>query len=186
MKDLVTIYLPLASLGIFLGGWIRAWVKSLPEIPYCLSDFYYIFSRRWMFTAWLGIFSTLLFPALLRLSTFPWPLPLGLYVGCLLVSLAPDFKNSKRQYRVHLTGAVLSMVCSQILLSSHPVSYLGWLVFIHWALLSFIHQRLHSKGICRGFEGELKEELLEKEDWLWWMELSMFIQIYLWVFIPYL
>ena len=170
------------TLALFVFGIVAAWSKTWPEIPYCLSDFYYVFGGKRLFSIWFILITCGLSSPLLYFfsTTSSWWVPLLVSVGCLGVGLAPDFKNSKTQYRIHMTGALMAMIGSQWIFSFYPISYLGWIVFGSWALGSFIHQRIHRKGGCSG--SEAIEELFEGEDWLWWMEFSMFVGIFIFIF----
>ena len=136
-------------------------------IPYSVSDTYYSLEHKWAFSLSVILSALLLMPVAFQASTENSEFLVFLFtLGQCLVGTAPHFKGW--QHKLHIAGAVLLLVCSQVWVGlNHPVILLTWVPYLIFTLVSVFRSE-------RGFI----PSLLDTKP-LFWIEVVSFINIYL-------
>lgn len=175
----------LAGASLFLLVWVLIAACFQKEgIPFCISDIYYLFGKGKWFGWWLSAVGVCLWPGLTSITPLGFKLiPILAVYGLIITGSSPAFKDNTREYRVHFVGAILSVLSSIILLVVCKAwwGWLGFLIFAIWSLSYFLHKRAHEEGKCS--RKKIIEEIIgDREDWLWWLELSVLACQYILVF----
>lgn len=136
-------------------------------VPYSVSDTYYSLEHKWAFSVAVILSALLLMPAAFQASTENSEFLVFLFIaGQCLVGTAPHFKGW--QHKLHISGAVLLLVCSQVWVGlNHPIVLITWVPYLIFTLISVFRSE-------RGFV----PSLLDTKP-LFWIEVVSFINIYL-------
>lgn len=137
-------------------------------IPYSVSDTYYSLEQhKWAFSVSVILSALLLMPSAFQASTESSEFLVFLFTaGQCLVGTAPHFKGW--QHKLHIIGAVLLLVCSQVWVGlNHPIVMLTWVPYLIFTLIS----------VFRSDRGFVPSVLDTKP--LFWIEVVSFINIYL-------
>lgn len=152
----LTIILAYVGVMVFKNG-----------IPYSVSDTYYSLEHKWAFSVSVILSALLLMPAAFQASTESSEFLVFLFsVGQCLVGTAPHFKGW--QHKLHIAGAVLLLICSQVWVGlNHPIVLITWVPYLIFTLIS----------VFRSDRGFIPAVLDTKP--LFWIEVVSFINIYL-------
>lgn len=136
-------------------------------IPYSVSDTYYSLQHKWAFSVSIILSALLLMPAAFQASTESSEFLVFLFTaGQCLVGTAPHFKGW--QHKLHIAGAVLLLVCSQVWVGlNHPIVLLTWVPYLILTLISVFRS-----------DREFITALLDTKP-LFWIEVVSFINLYL-------
>lgn len=136
-------------------------------VPYSVSDTYYSLEHKWAFSVSVILSALLLMPAAFQASTESSEFLVFLFTaGQCLVGTAPHFKGW--QHKLHIAGAVLLLVCSQVWVGlNHPIVLITWVPYFILTLVSVFRSE-------RGFV----PSVLDTKP-LFWVEVVSFINIYL-------
>lgn len=136
-------------------------------IPYSVSDTYYSLEHKWTFSVSVILSALLLMPVAFQTSTESSEfLVFLLTVGQCLVGTAPHFKGW--QNKLHIAGAILLLVCSQIWVSlNNSIISLTWIPYFIFTLIAVFKAE-------RGFV----PAVLDTKP-LFWIEVVSFINLYL-------
>lgn len=137
-------------------------------VPYSVSDTYYSLEQhKWAFSVAVILSALLLMPAAFQASTENSEFLVFLFTaGQCLVGTAPHFKGW--QHKLHIAGAVLLLICSQIWVGiNHPIVLITWIPYLIFTLIAVFRSK-------RGFV----PYLLDTKP-LFWIEVVSFINIYL-------
>lgn len=136
-------------------------------IPYSVSDTYYSLEHKWAFSVSVILSALLLMPVAFQVSSESSEFLVFLFTaGQCLVGTAPHFKGW--QNKLHIIGAVLLLVCSQVWVGlNHPIVLITWLPYLIFTLIS----------VFRSDRGFVPSVLDTKP--LFWIEIVSFINIYL-------
>ena len=129
------IYLAIISFVVFLIYSVISIAKN-KEIPDNLSDTYYLYPK-WVFPIVMVFMAFTLLPCWLEITEGKTGQFLSFLscVGLLFVASAPDYKNDKGQYKVHMLCAYIA--CAAALLSL--IFVLGnWWIFPIALLINII------------------------------------------------
>lgn len=94
-------------------------------IPTSISETYYSLKHKYWFGFTMIITAITLFISLIDVVNMQFLLFLSC-VGLIFVGIAPNFKESFER-PVHVTGAVLSLMCSQLL-----IAFNSWTILLLW------------------------------------------------------
>lgn len=165
------IYLTIISLLIiaFYTGAVCAKQKG---IPYSISATFYKLKHPYWFmsTMWFTAFT--LAPSILEISKLSteWSAFIAV-LGLLLVGAAPNFKN-KNEEKVHITGAVLCLVFSQIwVILNCPI---GLLVWFAWVIYTIIY-------MGKKWKKDYKTSFIATHP-MFWVEIAALVSVYIGVF----
>lgn len=136
-------------------------------VPYSVSDTYYLLENKWTFSVAVILSALLLMPVAFQTSTESSEFLVFLFsAGQCLVGTAPHFKGW--QNKLHIAGAVLLLICSQIWVGlNHPIVLITWITYLILALIAVFRSE-------RGFV----TAVLDTKP-LFWIEVVSFINIYL-------
>lgn len=136
-------------------------------VPYSVSDTYYSLEHKWAFSVSVILSALLLMPAAFQESTESSEFLVFLFTaGQCLVGTAPHFRGW--QNKMHISGAVLLLVCSQVWVGlNHPIVLLTWVPYLIFTLIAVFRSE-------RGFV----PAVLDTKP-LFWVEVVSFINIYL-------
>lgn len=178
------LQLTLTFLALIIITWFNGEViKKLGEVPDCVSKGYYALDNDgWHFTYVMLLEMILLFWPVMSI---PAILGVGINTRLLLyllgglellgigvVGLSPEYLNSKTQYRNHFIASIVSMLASQVWIGFvFPWAYFAWILPLSWKIYTSYHK--HTEN-CKTWE----KEMFEGEDWLWWMEIGMFLSTF--------
>lgn len=137
------------------------------SIPYSVSDTYYSLEHKWAFSVSVILSALFLMPAAFQASTENSEFLVFLFTaGQCLVGTAPHFKGW--QHKLHIAGAVLLLICSQVWVGlNHPIVLVTWVPYLIFTLIS----------VFRSDRGFIPAVLDTKP--LFWIEVVSFINIYL-------
>lgn len=140
-------------------------------IPYSVSDTYYSLEHKWAFSVAVILSALLLMPSAFQESTESSEFLVFLFTtGQCLVGTAPHFKGW--QHKLHLAGAVLLLVCSQIWIGlNHPAILVTWESYLIFTLIAVFRS---DRGFFPAF--------LDTKP-LFWVEIVSFVNLYLSVLI---
>lgn len=136
-------------------------------IPYSVSDTYYSLEQHKLaFSVSVILSALLLMPAAFQESTESSEFLVFLFtVGQCLVGTAPHFKGW--QHKLHITGAVLLLICSQVWVGLNwPIVLLTWVPYLIITIIAVFRSD-------RGFI----TALLDTKP-LFWVEVVAFINLY--------
>lgn len=136
-------------------------------VPYSVSDTYYSLEHKWAFSVAVILSALLLMPSAFQASTENSEFLVFLFTaGQCLVGTAPHFKGW--QHKLHIAGAVLLLICSQIWVGiNHLIVLITWIPYLIFTLIAVFRSK-------RGFV----PYLLDTKP-LFWIEVVSFINIYL-------
>ena len=136
-------------------------------VPYSVSDTYYSLENKWAFSVSVILSALLLMPSAFQESTESSEFLVFLFTaGQCLVGTAPHFRGW--QNKMHISGAVLLLVCSQVWVGlNHSIVLLTWIPYLIFTLIAVFRSE-------RGFV----PSLLDTKP-LFWIEVVSFINIYL-------
>lgn len=101
------------SLALIVGMVVYA-IARYKEVPDSLSRIYYLTGQTPLFSTVTWISSFLIIPKAMELG--PGPIPLFAILGLLLVGATPKYgKENPYERKLHVIGAVVAMICSQIM-----------------------------------------------------------------------
>ena len=166
------IYLTIISLLIIASYTVAVCVKQ-KGIPYSISATFYKLEHPYRFMAamWLTAFS--LMPAILEAGreNTEWAAFIAL-LGLLMVGAAPNFKD-KQEGKVHITGAVLCLVFSQVWVAMNGAACL--LVWFVWLIYTMAYMARHVSD-------SLVADFIRTRP-MFWAELAALAAVYLTVFL---
>ena len=136
-------------------------------VPYSVSDTYYSLEHKWAFSVSVILSALLLMPSAFQESTESSEFLVFLFTaGQCLVGTAPHFRGW--QNKMHISGAVLLLVCSQVWVGlNHSIVLLTWIPYLIFTLIAVFRSE-------RGFV----PSLLDTKP-LFWIEVVSFINLYL-------
>ncbi|WAX17145.1 hypothetical protein PF672P2_00008 [Parabacteroides phage PF672P2] len=108
-------------------------------VPYSISATFYKLKHPYWFLATMWLTAGLLMPSILEISKPGTEFVAFIScVGMFMVGSAPNFKD-KVEGRIHMTGAVMCVVFSQIwVLLNFPFALLPWGVYVMYTLAHYI------------------------------------------------
>lgn len=123
------------------------------KIPASISASFYAIKHKWWFRFTMWVVPMLLMYPFMEISpeNIQFLLFLSL-VGMIMVGSAPDFKNDKCQNRIHMAGAVMACLFSQIwIFLVNPIALSIWAVYILYTFLYSAIKKINifSKDIIR-------------------------------------
>lgn len=133
------LYLSIAVLVVLFGYVITSIIKS-KELPLTLSDTYYLWPK-WVFPTVMTYTGFGLLPCWLEI-TEGHPLQFLVFLSCagfVFVGAAPNFRNDKLEYSIHVKAAYISAFTAFLALSF--IMYEWWYPFYVTALLFLIFFR---------------------------------------------
>lgn len=134
------IYPAIISL-LIIAAYTAAVCAKQKKVPYSISATFYKLEHPYWFmaTMWLAAFT--LMPAILEVSkaNTEWAAFIAL-LGLLMVGAAPNFKD-KTEGKVHITGAVLCLLFSQVWVMVNCTACL--LVWFVWLIYTMFYMARH-------------------------------------------
>lgn len=155
------------SFILYISYIISVIIVNGKKIPIHLSQSYYILKNGWLFTLFMFLIMFLTIIPLMEI--IPNSYQFLVFLTCVsigFIGASPNFIEDL-EGRVHKIGAVIAMICSQILVYlCQPIILLTWLVLFISLLLYYIYNKT-----------------LQGTNVLFWVETLSFINIYLLIFI---
>lgn len=161
--------LPIISLSIITGYVIAVCLKE-KGIPYSISATYYSLKHPYWFALGMVSAAMLLMPAILDISKSGTEVfAFMACVGLILVGFNPDYKGDKMINTLHMTGAIITLVASQV-----------WVLLNDWQVLPFVWIPY---GIYTTWYMLGKKVNFEETRAMFWIEISGLIATFITIFI---
>lgn len=130
------------ALLIILSYTVSVCIKGR-KIPRSVSATWYAIKHKWWFRFAMWATPMLTIPAIVEISTenTAW-LGFVSLLGMILVGCAPDFENDSFQRKLHISGAVLLLLGTQIwMVFNYPLLLLVWLAYILYTIIGVSAQK---------------------------------------------
>lgn len=163
----MTTILIIVSIALLLSYTIGVCIKD-KGIPYSISATYYSLKHKFWFGVSMMGGGMSLMPAILEMSksNTEWAAFLACF-GVVLVGFSPNFRDSF-VYTVHMTGAVLCVLFSQVWVAMNsPIYLLVWVIYLIYTIICMIN----SNGII------INRYLSTKP--MFWVEIAALTSTYL-------
>lgn len=161
MNIMIIILTILATLTI--GSYTAAVCIKGKRVPDSISASFYILEHKWWFRFTMWMTPILLMPAILEVSKENTHfLAFLALVGMFAVGSAPDYENDPFQRKVHIIGAIMSLLFSQL-----------WVLFNCWWILIpiWLAYGIYTITRMRRYENrppsDLREMFMETKPMFW-------------------
>lgn len=161
------LILSFLSFILYISYIISVIIVNGNKIPIHLSQSYYILKNGWLFTLFMFLIMFLTIIPLMEIIPIKYQFLAFLSCASIgFIGASPNFLEDL-EGRVHKIGAVIAIICSQVLVYlCHPIILLTWLVLLISLLLYYIYNKS-----------------LQGSNVLFWVEILSFINVYLLLFI---
>lgn len=164
------ILLMLLSL-LVIGLYTTAVCIKAKGVPNSISATFYALEHKWWFRFTMWTTPLLLMPAILELSKDNTEfLAFLALVGMFMVGSAPDYENDPFQRKVHMIGAVICILFSQLW-----VGFNCWIVLIP---LWTTYLMYTGSNIVIKEEGSLRDKFMETKP-MFWIEICSLTTIFI-------